>query len=100
MRISRFILFLIATLTSAKAQNVDSLKILLKNAKHVTIRCNVLNVMIETENNDTVWIKYNAILKSIDDKNLNISKTLSFFYKKQLASHLITKAIFIYNTAN
>jgi tetratricopeptide (TPR) repeat protein len=42
----------------------------LKNAKHDTTRCNILNAMIEAENDDVVWPKYNEQLKNIAEANL------------------------------
>src|ERR1700752_4885755 len=72
----------------ANAQNMDSLKLVLKNAKHDTIRCSVLNTMIEAELNDNVWSVYNKELKTICEKNLtsaSLSESQKKFYLKQLA---------------
>jgi len=55
----------------AQQQTVDSLKVLLKNANHDTMRCNILNAIVETETDDNVWPKYNDELKKISENNLN-----------------------------
>ncbi len=68
------------------AQNrvIDSLKVILKNAKHDTTRCNVLNAMIEVESNDAIWPKYNEQLKSISEKNLKLHPSNSILFKMYL----------------
>ncbi len=66
---------------------IDSLIILLKNAKHDTTRCNVLNAMIENESNDSLWPIYNNQLKEISEKNINNSKSdFYLFFIKHYAN--------------
>ena len=69
-----FILFVfILSLPQAFTQNnptIDSLKQLLKTAKHDTIKLQVLSMLIESENNEEVWPKYNKEMKSIAEKLL------------------------------
>jgi len=60
-----YILFFVLLSPQAFAQNIDSLKLALKNAKHDTTRCNILNEMIEAENDDEVWPLYNTEMKNI-----------------------------------
>ena len=66
--------------------NTDSLKLVLKNAKHDTVRCNILNLMIESEPNDRVWVSYNDQLLKLAEKNILICKTP--FEKKKYQKHL------------
>ncbi len=65
----------------AQTPTLDSLKLVLKNAKHDTTKCNILNALIEAESNDTIWIKYNDELKSISEKNLNIYSSNNPLFK-------------------
>ncbi|MBK7666960.1 MAG: hypothetical protein IPJ32_06130 [Sphingobacteriaceae bacterium] len=39
---------------SSYGQSIDSLKLALKNAKHDTVRCNILNTLAETAS-DEEW---------------------------------------------
>lgn len=61
---------------------IDSLKLILKNAKHDTTRCNILNAMIEQENDITVWPTYNTELLLIVKRNLAISPSSNYYLKK------------------
>ena len=70
------------------SQNIDSLKLALKIAKHDTTRCNILNAMIEAEGDDEIWPKYNEQLKALAEKNLANNTTPKNFYLKQLGSTL------------
>ena len=68
---------------------VDSLKLVLKNAKHDTIRCNVLNDMIENESNDSIWPIYNIQLKEISKQYIDNSKSVFYtFFIKHYANSL------------
>ncbi|MBK7666317.1 MAG: tetratricopeptide repeat protein [Sphingobacteriaceae bacterium] len=60
---------------------MDSLKLALKNAKHDTIRCHILNVMIEAESDDNIWPLYNEQLKKLSEQNLITSKNNKVLYK-------------------
>ena len=72
----------------AFAQDIDSLKLALKNAKHDTTRCNILNEMIEAENDDKVWPLYNDQLLKLCEHNLAKKTSLKTFYLKHLADAL------------
>jgi len=54
----------------AQTMQLDSLKLVLNNAKHDTTRCNALNAMIEIESDDAVWPAYNEQMKFIAENNL------------------------------
>ncbi len=71
--ISIFLLFLLLQgqlFSQEKNPVVDSLQVLFKKATHDTVRCALLNQMIEAENDDKVWPAYNEQLKAICDKNI------------------------------
>ena len=85
------IIVLSVILSTATAQNLDSLKLALKNAKHDTTRCNILNAMIEAESDNAVWPNYNEQLKTIAERNLEILKPNhpnTVIFKKYLANSL------------
>ncbi len=67
------------------AQNKDSLKLALMNAKHDTTRCKILSVLIESEEDDNIWPKYNDQLGLIAKENIARSEVNKNFYLKQLA---------------
>lgn len=71
------------------SQNMDSLKMVLKNAKHDTTRCNALNTLIEAEGDEMIWPAYNEELKKIAEQHLKTetpNSTLGKFYLKQQAA--------------
>jgi tetratricopeptide (TPR) repeat protein len=73
----------------SKAQNTDSLKQALRVAKHDTIKCKILMQLIENENDDLIWPKYNQQLQVICKSNLKkltISSLEYPIYTKFLAS--------------
>ena len=77
------------------AQNMDSLKLALKNAKHDTIRCIILEAIIEAENDDNIWPKYNEELLTLAENNLKTitqKNPTDKFYKKYLATALGNKS--------
>jgi len=82
-----FLIFIILTVISGNivAGNIDSLKLELKNAKNDSIRCLILNNLIETEVTNAVWSQYNEQLKVICEKKLKTSG-LNKFYKKYLSA--------------
>lgn len=110
MRHFKYIFFLLVILSAAKdlklhaqTPQLDSLKLLLKNAKNDTTRCNILNAMIEAENDETVWAKYNDQLINISESNLKeLLPTHSQFilFKKQLASSLHNGGIIKHTQGN
>ncbi len=66
----------------------DSLKLELKNAKHDSTRCNLLNYLVELEYDEKIWPKYNEEVKRIAEKNLeNLepNSALGIFFQKRLA---------------
>ncbi len=91
--IAPYLFFLIAlncSFKSAYCQSnpIDSLKLALKNAKHDTTRCNILNAMVEAEADDNTWPLYNDQLLKLAEKN-NLSTTipiLKICYSKHLAN--------------
>ncbi len=79
---------------------MDSLKLALKNAKHDTIRCLLLSEIVETEEDDAIWPKYNDELKTLTEKNLalpTLTAPLKKFYLQQLVNSLNNSG-FYYNT--
>ena len=89
LQVCRIILYALILLCPVHAvAGVESLKLLLQNAKHDTTRCNILNAMIEEESNDSVWIKYNDAMKDIAERNLDgypAEHSLHNFYLGHLA---------------
>lgn len=78
---------------------LNSLKISLTNAKQDSSKCNILTALIEAEEDDTVWMKYNHQLKLIAERNLN-SSSLTANQKKIYLQHLanaFNNAGFFYN---
>src|ERR1700741_4040614 len=69
-------------------KTIDSLKVVLKNAKHDTTRCIILNELIEEESDDKIWPKYNDELIRIAEENSKktASPELKTFYLLKLAS--------------
>lgn len=65
----------------AQDRILDSLKLELKSAKHDTLRCIILNAMIEAESDDNVWPAYNEQLKKLCEQNLITSKSNKVLYK-------------------
>lgn len=73
----------------SQLSTIDSLKIVLKNAKHDTTRCSILNAMIENESNDSLWPIYNEQLKKISGKYLKNPKSdLTSYFLKHYANAL------------
>ena len=78
-------------------QNKDSLIAALKNAKQDTTRCNILNALVETEADDSIWPLYNEQLKTLCETNLkrySASHPLHLFYTKKFADALSNRASF------
>ncbi len=72
------------------AQNVDSLKLALKNASHDTIRCNILSQLAESASEEE-WPKFNDELKKLSEKNALLFPDPSpshNFYLKHFATSL------------
>jgi len=95
----RFFLYTIlfcSDLAFAQAQ-IDSLKLALKNAKHDTTRCNILNELIEIAS-DEEWPGYNEQLLKLAEKCASNTNTGAFrdFYLRYFAGALNNVGI-IYN---
>lgn len=70
-----------------KAQNktIDSLKLALKNAKHDTVRCNVLLILAETAPEDE-WVNFNNQLLKLSEekaKSDGVTEQERRFYQKK-----------------
>jgi signal transduction histidine kinase/Tfp pilus assembly protein PilF len=76
------VLFLFFFLSGAKAQaqNMDSLKLVVKNAKDDTTRCATLIYMTEVESDMNVWSAYNDRAKAICERNLQTLKPSDALY--------------------
>ena len=73
----------------SQSKVVDSLKLLLKQTTFDTAKCELLNLMIENENNDSLWPIYNYELLSIAENNLKKNTGHSVrTYKEYYASAL------------
>jgi tetratricopeptide (TPR) repeat protein len=100
---SCLILLAVFTNLSYSGQNkeLDSLKLVLKNAKHDTVKCNALVEMINRENDINVWTKYNDQLTQIAGSHLKDSvaegKEMTNVYKKHFAG-AINNTGYIYNS--
>lgn len=71
----------------AFSQDIDSLKKALKLATHDTIKCAILNAMIEAESDIEIWPKYNNELKKLTEKRLAENPS-SFLLKNSYQKHL------------
>ncbi len=78
-----FILFL-PSFFLGQNKTIDSLKLILQNAKHDTTRCNSLVLLIQNESDVTVWPIYNEQLKKLAEKNCSAQGK----YKKVFLKHL------------
>ena len=91
-------LFFILSLSKGFAQNIDSLKLALKNAKHDTTRVKILSELTQVCETEDI-LTYNEPCLKLCEKNLQNSKLASvqkLFFKKHLADALNTVG-FIYN---
>ncbi|MES2762061.1 MAG: tetratricopeptide repeat protein [Bacteroidota bacterium] len=55
---------------SAQDRTVDSLKLAFKNAKHDTVKCEILEYLIDLEQENDPWLTYNIELLKIAEKNI------------------------------
>ena len=72
----------------AQPITVEILKIKLENAKQDTERCKILQSLIESESDISIWSEYNRQLTVISTNGLKLSSgnsKLYYFYLKQLA---------------
>ncbi|MBI2259462.1 MAG: tetratricopeptide repeat protein [Flavobacteriia bacterium] len=83
------IFFILANISFC--QNIDSLKNELKKTTNDTLKCYILNELIDAENDDNVWTIYNDELLKISKKGLaTVSKKSPVYkiYLKYLAAAL------------
>jgi tetratricopeptide (TPR) repeat protein len=62
--------FILSHLTRGQTAFLDSLKGELKNANDDTVRCRILNTLIDSEQDDNIWPLYNDTLQQICKRNL------------------------------
>jgi tetratricopeptide (TPR) repeat protein len=89
------LLFLLSV--DVSAQNIDSLKSILRTSLHDTSRCKVLGLLAETAP-DGEWEQYNEELKTLCElklKSIQARDENNLFYKKQYATALSNSG-FIY----
>ena len=101
MRKQVYILFFVLLSPQAFAQEIDSLKLALNNAKHDTIKIKILYELSDVcEVNDI--IEYAEPCIKLCEKNLALSPTppLNFFYFKYLAGALNNKGFFVKENGN
>ena len=83
--------------TSLFCQKDDSIANILKRAPHDTVRCNILEKLIEDEFDDNVWPKYNEQLIAITQTHLkgitNPTNKLDTFYFTRLSNCLSNKGL-------
>lgn len=94
-----FFSILMLCLTVPAQNNImDSLKLVLKNAKQDTTRCDILNQIIEEESDDKIWPVYNEQLREIAEKNLATKNNpLYKIFLKYLSSALNNIGFLNYN---
>ncbi|MES2516131.1 MAG: tetratricopeptide repeat protein [Bacteroidota bacterium] len=68
-----FIFF--SAMAFSQSNSIDSLKALLKAATQDSTRCRILNVMVETDQDDTKWPFYNEQLRVISQSYYNTPKS-------------------------
>ena len=98
-----FIFLLLVGQAMAQNKTIDSLKLALKNAKHDTTQCNILNQMIEAESDPKLGSAYNDQLKSKCEaffKTASTSRSLEKFYTKQLAAAYNNVGFYAYLEGN
>jgi tetratricopeptide (TPR) repeat protein len=81
-------------------QNIDSLKEVAFKAGEDSSRCSALVLLIELENDDKIWQKYNEELKRISEKNLKTltkGDALYYLYSRYLASYYHNKGFYFDN---
>ncbi|MGZ4099193.1 MAG: tetratricopeptide repeat protein, partial [Bacteroidia bacterium] len=96
-----FFLYLIFCFCQLKAQNSDSLKLVLKNATHDSTRCNLLNRLIEAEFDDNVWPRYNEeVIRIAEGQLQNITAphtSLDTFYLVTLSGAYSNRGYIAHN---
>jgi len=64
------ILIKFATCIAAQNETIDSLRVALQHAVHDTTKCLVLNSIIDSSTDDSVWPAYNEQMKKITTAQL------------------------------
>jgi serine phosphatase RsbU (regulator of sigma subunit)/Tfp pilus assembly protein PilF len=90
-------LFLLLISFNGEAQDIDSLKLELKNATHDTTRCQLLNAMVEAEYDAELWPIYNEQLRVLAEKHSKKNTPNKRFYLKHLADALNNTG-YLYNS--
>jgi serine phosphatase RsbU (regulator of sigma subunit) len=67
-KIGVFLLMLLMSVLNSNAQNIDSLKLALKNATHDTTKINILLELVENISDDDVWPQYNEQMLKLSEK--------------------------------
>jgi tetratricopeptide (TPR) repeat protein len=83
-----------------KDHTVDSLKLALQKATHDTMRCMVLENLVQVENDKKLQSNYNDQLAEFAEKNLKTAPANSHlhrFYKEALAFTLNARGLFLRN---
>jgi tetratricopeptide (TPR) repeat protein len=85
--------FCFGGLCLAQTPQLDSLKLVLKTAKHDTVKCKILDAMVGLENNDSIWPTYNDQMHEIARTGINNSDDASVihFLKIKLGLSYINK---------
>ncbi len=68
-----FFIFSISITSFAQNRTIDSLKLILKSAKHDTIRMQILDEMVKVENDDSLSCIYDKQLDALVQKNLALN---------------------------
>ena len=120
MKLKIVAIFFLFGFLNCFGQDKDSLLNVIKNYKlRDSIQCEQYNQLIELENNDEVWIKYNAILGQIAKENIDsrtntkVKKTyykylglhynnIGYYYRedKKKSIYFYEKAIVFYKKSN
>jgi tetratricopeptide (TPR) repeat protein len=79
MLILHIVMFLLS-LWEGYAQNVDSLRLALKNAKHDTVKCRILSLLAETAS-DEEWPGFNEQLRQIAEERIKSNSPRDSLYK-------------------
>ena len=88
------ILLLLSSIAFIKAQNIDSLKLVLKTIKNDTLKLQILNILVESEGDEATWVPYNDEMARISEEKLKVEikdKALYELYLRYYAASLINK---------
>ncbi len=74
----------------AQSKTTDSLLATLQLVKNDTTRCSILNIIVETDPEEKIWVKYNWQMKNIAEKNLKNLTANDSLLKKVFLKYLST----------